>query len=167
MTDEPIESGGDGRPKIFNKATGWIGGVTAVVLALAGLKAAYNQLTPSAPAQGADTESAATTEEDAPADDSAATEAAAPAELPSKYTGTWEGKDVSLEWRNGVWVETTAEGTDDEILVHYEQLSRTNAMTNAIDRTRNLYVRWPSEGGTLEESEDGNTWTRSYEVAAA
>ena len=40
-------------------------------------------------------------------------------------------------------------------------------MTNAIDRTRNLYVRWPSEGGTLEESEDGNTWTRSYELAAA
>ena len=72
-----------------------------------------------------------------------------------------------LEWRNGVWVETTAEGTGDEILVHYEQLSRTDAMTNAIDRTRNLYVRWPSEGGTLEESEDGNTWTRSYELAAA
>ena len=52
MTDEPIESG-DGRPKIFNKATGWIGGVTAVVLALAGFKAAYNQLTPSGPAQAA------------------------------------------------------------------------------------------------------------------
>ena len=165
MTDEPNENG-EGRPKIFNKATGWIGGVTAVVLALAGLKTAYNQLTPSAPAQAADREAASVTEGDAAADDAATTEAATPADLPSKYTGTWQGKDVVLEWRNGVWVETTAEGTDDEILVHYEQLSRTAAMTNAIDRTRNLYVRWPSEGGTLEESEDGNSWTRSYEVAA-
>lgn len=167
MTDEPIE-GGESRPKIFNKATGWIGGVTAVVLALAGLKTAYNQLTPSAPVQEANTEATETAgDEGTPVDDATATDTAAATGLPTKYTGTWQGKDVTLQWRNGVWVETTAEGTDDEIIVHYEQLSQTDVMTNAIDRSRNLYVRWPSSGGTLEESEDGITWTRSYEVAAA
>jgi hypothetical protein len=46
-------------------------------------------------------------------------------------------------------------------------LSRNETTTNAIDRDRKLYVRWPTNGGTLEESEDGNTWTRSYEVTAA
>ena len=163
MTDEPEQTAGDGRPKILSKATAWIGGITAVVLALAGLKTAYDQLNTSRPVPAADTEAATPAE----SDDSTATEADAAAELPTKYTGTWQKQDVTLEWRNGVWVETTAEGTDDEVVVHYEQLSRTDAMTNAIDRERNLYVRWPSEGGTLEESKDGNTWTRSYEVTAA
>jgi len=139
---------------------------TAAVIALAGLKAAYNQLNPSAPAEAADAQQAASTE---PADDAGTPvdEQAAAAEFPTKYTGTWENKDVTLEWRNGIWVETTAGGTDDEIVTKYEQLSRNETTTNAIDRDRKLYVRWPTNGGTLEESEDGNTWTRSYEVTAA
>ena len=165
MEEDPNTATGE-RPKILNNVTGWIGGLTAVVIALAGLKAAYNQLNPSAPAEAADAQQAASTE---PADDAGTPvdEQAAAAEFPTKYTGTWENKDVTLEWRNGIWVETTAGGTDDEIVTKYEQLSRNETTTNAIDRDRKLYVRWPTNGGTLEESEDGNTWTRSYEVTAA
>lgn len=162
MTDEPEQSTGDGRPKFFNSVTGWIGGITAVVLALAGLKAATGQLDLFGSDKGADAAATSTenTEEAVPADETAA------AELPSKYTGTWENKDVVLEFRNGIWVETTAGGTDDEIVTHYEQLSRNSKTTNAIDRNRNLFVRWPTDGGTLEESEDAKNWTESYDVTA-
>jgi len=162
MTDEPHEDPGEGRPKFFNSVTGWIGGLTAVVLALAGLKAAAGQLDLFSSSKPADTAAVASNEdgEVAPAG-----EEEAAADLPTKYTGTWQGQDVILEWRNGVWVEVTAEGTDDEVTQHYEQLERTDKMTNGIDRTRNMYVRWPTEGGTLEESEDGKTWTESYDVA--
>lgn len=166
MTDEPEQEAGDGNPPILNNVTKWIGGLTAVVLALAGLKTAYNQLSPSQPSRAVETEAAGGNEGEE-AKPVPTTEADVFADLPKKYTGTWQGQDVTLEWRNGIWVETTAEGTDDEIVTRYEQLSRTDVMTNAIDRNRNLYVRWPSSGGTLEESEDAITWTRSYEVTAA
>jgi len=165
MTDEPEQGSGEGRPKIINNVTTWIGGITAVVLALAGLKTAYSQLSSSETAKAPDTE-ASSGESDAGAPPEPPAVADVTADLPTKYTGTWENKDVTLEYRNGIWVETTAEGTEDEIVTQYEQLSRTDVMTNAIDRNRNLYVRWPSKGGTLEESDDGNTWTRSYEVTA-
>lgn len=162
MADEPEQDTGGGRPKILNSVTAWIGGLTAVVLALAGLKAAAGQLDLFGSSKPAEAEVASTenTEVAVPTDETAA------AELPAKYTGTWENKDVVLEFRNGIWIETTAGGTDDELITHYEQLSRTDKTTNAIDRNRNLYVRWPTEGGTLEESEDGKSWTESYDVTA-
>lgn len=165
MTDEPEQGASEGRPKFLNSVTGWIGGLTAVVLALAGLKAAAGQLDLFGSSKPADTAVASNEGgEAAPAEEEGA---AAAANLPTKYTGTWQGQDVTLEWRNGVWVEVTAEGTDDEVTQHYEQLERTDKMTNGIDRTRNMYVRWPTEGGTLEESEDGKTWTESYDVAVS
>ena len=95
------------------------------------------------------------------------TEAEAQADFPTSYTGKWEGNDVTLDWRNGIWIETTDQGEEDPVVTNYEQLSRTDVMTNAIDRNRNMYVRWPTNGGTMEESEDGITWTRSYEVQPA
>jgi hypothetical protein len=165
MTDEPEQGAGEERPKFLNSVTGWIGGLTAVVLAIAGLKAAAGQLDLFGSSKPADTAVASNEEaEAAPAEEE---EEADAADLPTKYTGTWQGQDVTLEWRNGVWVEVTAEGTDDEVTQHYEQLERTDKMTNGIDRTRDLYVRWPTEGGTLEESKDGKTWTESYDVAVS
>ena len=165
MTDEPQQDSGEGHPKFFNNVTGWIGGLTAVVLALAGLKAAAGQLDLFGSSKPADTVTAISNEgvEDG-TEEQGQVEAG---ELPTKYTGTWQGQDVTLEWRNGVWVEVTAGGTDDEVTQRYEQLERTDKMTNGIDRTRNMYVRWPTQGGTLEESEDGKTWTESYDVAVS
>ena len=164
MADEPSSDGGGGRPKFVNNVTAWIGGLTAVVVALGGLKAAYNQLESPTAANATDTEDAASTNEvDVSTNSDMAAEAPAPADLPSKYTGTWEGQDVTLELRNGIWVETLGNGT----VTRYEQLSRDKTSTNGIDRNRNLYVRWPTDGGTLEESEDNDTWTRSYDVTAA
>jgi len=160
VTEEPERGTGDGRPKIFNSVTGWIGGLTAVVLALAGLKAAAGQLDLFGSSKPAD----AAVSSNESAADTAPVEEEAVAELPNKYTGTWEKKDVTLEWRNGIWIETTAGGTDDEIITRYEQLSRDEKTTNAVDRDRQLYVRWPTAGGTLEESEDGKSWTESYDL---
>src|SRR5690349_24622468 len=113
MTDEPEQAGGEGRPKFFNSVTGWIGGLTAVVLALAGLRAAYTQLNPSKPADEAPTEEIAGDEAAAatPDDSAAPAEEVAAAEAPTKYTGTWEGKEATLELRNGIWVETLSDGT--------------------------------------------------------
>jgi hypothetical protein len=165
MTDEPQDNAGDARPKFFNSVTGWIGGLTAVVLALAGLKTAYNQLGPSESRKTAETEVATGSKEAAAAVPT--TEAETQADFPTSYTGTWKGNDVTLEWRNGLWVETTDQGEEEPVVINYEQLSRTDIMTNAIDRDRNMYVRWPTGGGTVEESENGTTWTRSYEVNPA
>jgi len=160
MTDEPEQGEGGGNPPFFNKVTKWIGGLTAVVLALAGLKAAAGQLDLFGSEKPTTTEQAASAGEgDAPA----TSEEEATAGLPTKYTGTWEGQEVTLELRNGIWVETLTDGT----VTRYEQLSRDDKTTNGIDRNRNLYVRWPTEGGTFEESEDNDTWTRSYDVTAA
>lgn len=164
MTDEPREDPGEGRPKFFNNVTGWIGGLTAVVIALAGLKAAADQLDLFGSSKAADTV-AVTSNESAEGGGEEAVQEEAAADLPTKYTGTWQGQDVTLEWRNGVWVEVTAGGTDDEVTQRYEQLERTDKTTNGIDRSRDMYVRWPTQGGTLEESEDGKTWTESYDVA--
>ncbi|HET6941175.1 MAG TPA: hypothetical protein VFH89_03325 [Sphingomicrobium sp.] len=163
MTDEPQQGPGDERPKFFNNVTGWIGGLTAVVLALAGLKAAAGQLDLFGSSKPVDTAVASNEGVEAGAEEAAGEETAA--DLPTKYAGTWQGQDVTLEWRNGVWVEVTAGGTDDEVTQRYEQLERTDKMTNGIDRSRDMYVRWPTQGGTLEESEDGKTWTESYDVA--
>lgn len=164
MTDEPREDPGEGRPKFFNNVTGWIGGLTAVVIALAGLKAAASQLDLFGPSKPADTAVASNEGVEAGTEEEGQEETVA-ADLPTKYTGTWQGQDVTLEWRNGVWVEVTAAGTDDEVTQRYEQLERTDKTTNGIDRSRDMYVRWPTQGGTLEESEDGKTWTESYDVA--
>ena len=168
MTDEPTKDDGDGRPKFFKSVTGWIGGLTAVVLALAGLKAASGQLDLFGSSEPKEAKQAESTESGGGAGGQVA-KAAETAALPTSYTGVWQDNNVKLEWRNGVWVETTEQGggEEDPLIYHYEQLSRTPQMTNTIDRSRNLYVRWPTDGGTVEESEDGDTWTRSYELTKA
>ena len=47
MTDEPHETKGDSRPKILSGVTGVVGGLTALVVAVAGLLTAYRGLGPS------------------------------------------------------------------------------------------------------------------------
>ena len=160
MTDEPRQEAGDGRPKFFNRITGWIGGLTAVVVALAGLKAAYNQLGPSE-AKPIQSEPKVEAAANVPRPQ---TEAEAQAGLPTSYTGTWKGNDVTLEWQNGLWVETTDQGEDPAVVIKYEQLARTDRMTNVVSRDEDLYVRWPTDGGTVEQSKDGINWSRYYDI---
>lgn len=163
MTDEPQQEAGDGRPKFFNSVTGWIGGVTAVVLALAGLKTAYNQLGPSEAKPVKSEQQVEAAAKVSPPQ----TEAQAQANLPASYTGTWEGNAVTLAWQNGLWVETTDQGEQPAVVLKYEQLARTDRMTNAINRDDNLYVRWPTGGGSVEKSEDGINWSHYYDIEEA
>jgi hypothetical protein len=161
MTDEPQQGTGDARPKFLNSVTGWIGGLTAVVLALAGLKAAYNQLGSSEEMKD---ESGQQVEAAADVPPPPQTEAEAQASFPTGYTGTWKNNEVTLEWQNGLWVETTDQGDDPAVVIKYEQLARTDRMTNVINRDDNLYVRWPTDGGTVEKSTDGINWSHYYDI---
>ena len=54
MPDNETEEVTDGRPKIFKNLTAWIGGATAVVVALGGLAGAYRNVFPGHPAQQVD-----------------------------------------------------------------------------------------------------------------
>lgn len=155
MTDDS-NKGADERPRFFNNVTGWIGGLTAVVIALAGLRAAYLQLTSSAPAENSS--ASATTAPGETAD--MASEAA----LPLNYTGTWNDAPLTLDWVGGIWVEKTG-----DLVTDYEQLSRDNGLdgrTYARDHSRGLYVRWPNKGGVVEQSPDNETWSFYYTISA-
>ena len=161
MTDGPQETAGDSRPKFLNGVTGVVGGVTALVVAVAGLLTAYKGLGPSEKPAKAEQQVEAAASVPRPQTEA---EAQAQANLPTSYTGTWEGNAVTLAWQNGLWVETTDQGDQPAVVLKYEQLARTDRMTNVINRDDNLYVRWPSGGGAVEKSEDGINWSHYYDV---
>ncbi len=159
MTDESSK-GADERPRFFNSVTGWIGGLTAVVIALAGLREAYQQLMPAAPAEKSSAVGAAVPGETPDTASDQAPEAA----LPISYTGTWNDAPLTLDWVGGIWVEKTG-----DLVTDYEQLSRDNGMdgrTYAKDHSRGLYVRWPNKGGVVEQSPDNETWSFYYTISA-
>lgn len=160
MTDEPQATSGDSRPKFLSGVTGVVGGLTALVVAVAGLLTAYKGLGPSA-SKPEKSEQQVEAAANVPPPQ---TEAQAQANLPTSYTGTWEGNAVTLAWQNGLWVETTDQGDQPAVVLKYEQLARTDRMTNVINRDDNLYVRWPTGGGAVEKSEDGINWSHYYDV---
>ena len=151
MAEEPTASAAEA-PPFFRRISGWVAGLTGVVLALAGLRAAYQQLSPSAPVeQVANADGAADASAPSPVEPAAA--------RPINYTGV----DLSLEWKNGMWVETSG----DEVS-RYEQLSRDDKSTHAVDRARGLYLRWPNEGGMVEKSAtNDDPWTDYYSIEVA
>ena len=142
-------------PPVFRRISGWVAGLTGIVLALAGLRAAYHQLSPAAPVeQVANAPDANSTE--AAVDDTATSPAEPAASLPLSYTGV----DLSLQWKNGVWVETSADDVS-----RYEQLSRDEKSTHAVDRARGLYLRWPNKGGMVEKSAtNDDPWSDYYSI---
>lgn len=157
MAEEPTASAAEA-PPFFRRISGWVAGLTGVVLALAGLRAAYQQLSPSAPVeQVANANGANSTE--AAVDDTATSPVEPAAARPISYTGV----NLSLEYKNGMWVETSG----DEVS-RYEQLSRDDKSTHAVDRARGLYLRWPNEGGMVEKSAtNDDPWTDYYSVEVA
>jgi len=100
MTDEP--EAGDGSPKFMNNLKGWIGGATGVVIALAGLGAAINQLTGGSDKKtdAAQTENASTDTETLHDEDTNAVAEAAPA-LAESYSG--ENATLALNGRDWVY----------------------------------------------------------------
>ena len=141
-------------PPFFKRISSWVAGLTGIVLALAGLRAAYQQLSPSAPVEQVANAPDATTE--AAVDDTATSPAEPAASLPLSYSGV----DLSLQYKNGMWVETSG----DEVS-RYEQLSRDDKSTHAVDRARGLYLRWPNEGGMVEKSAtNDDPWSDYYSI---
>jgi hypothetical protein len=158
---EENDNASDDRPKSLKTVTTWIGGLTGVVIALAGLRAAYNELTENRsgqPVQAANVENAAGDEN--AADQAAADEPATPAALPLSYTSDGQ----SLDWTDGHWVVTPDEGDATE----YEQMGgRDDGFTYAATADRTAYLRWPNEGGNVETSEDNKYWAFAFAVEPA
>ena len=155
--DEQPQDAADDKPPVFKNINGWIGGITGVVLALAGLRAAYQQLMPdkaaveaAAAGEGgsANSETAVASGEDAAAEDQG----------PWSYTTS---KGGTLAWVDGLWVETAADGT----VTNFHHLSSENGMTNASDPATGMFLRWPDGGGVVEQSEDGRVhWSDRYRI---
>lgn len=154
MTDEP-QPGGDGRPKLTNSLTGWIGGITGVVIALTGLVTAINALRGNSQGPSQESNSEATTEtadvESTESSEAATTEeAAAPAALPEYYSGA---ATLRLDGRD--WVFNEGEANE----ARYEQKGgREDGWTYATNYNRDYELRWPNEGGSLDEKKADEDW---------
>jgi hypothetical protein len=144
MSDDETNEAPDGSPKLFKNVTAWIGGATAVVVALGGLAGAYRNIFPEKPAEAADTNgaqaasSAAETEQD---------------ESPVTAYTTDDGGSVRL--MDGMWVWTTKDGEK----YRYKELSNDGTTTVAVlkgggENGQDVYLRWPNAGGQAFQSFD-------------
>ena len=160
MADEPPKDATDERPKIFSNMTAWIGGATALVVALGGLAGAYRNLFPdvSPPAQTAP----------APQEVSQPTAASTSdeAQAPTSYTTDDGG---SLKVVDGMWLWTTKDGDK----YRYKELSNDGTTTVAVltgggENGKDVYLRWPNAGGQAFQSfDDQATWTDPVDVTPA
>jgi len=153
--EQPAETS-DERPKIFKNVNAWIAGVTGAVIALGGLATAVKQFMPDKPA----TEEPAST---APAEAdrrTVETERAAGAEAPSQsverpkiYTGElyadgkFEGGAMSLKHDGENWILTA-----DQRYVYEPLASANKDQVRAYNADYASYLRWPVDGGEVEES---------------
>jgi len=161
MTDEP--DAGDGSPKFMNSLKGWIGGATGVVIALAGLGAAINQLTggSSKDADAAQTQNVSTQAADTETlhdEDTNSAAEAAPA-LAESYGG--EKATLTLSGRDWVYNQ----GENDEAT--YEQKGgREDGYTYAANYNRDYELRWPNDGVFLQAKAGIRDWTVIDNVTA-
>lgn len=161
MTDEP--DGGDGTPKFMNNLKGWIGGATGVVIALAGLGAAIHQLTGGSDkkADAAQTENVSS--EAADTETLHDEEANAAAEAAPALAESYSGEKVTLVLSGRDWVYN--QGEQDEAT--YEQKGgREDGYTYATNYNRDYELRWPNDGGALEEKTSDADWTVIDNVTA-
>jgi len=169
--EQPAETS-DERPKIFKNVNGWIAGVTGAVIALGGLATAVKQFMPDKPA----TEEAASTspaEADRPTIE---TERAARAEAPSQsverpkiYTGElyadgkFEGGAMSLKHDGENWILTA-----DQRYVYEPLASANKDQVRAYNADYASYLRWPADGGEVEESLNNKaSWAPYAKVIAS
>ena len=153
MADE--QPGGD-EPKAVRRMTAWIGGATAVVIALGGLAGAFQNFHPFG-------SSPAPTATDVPAATAAEPSAAAAADTqPPAYT-TGDGGTVKKV--DGLWLWTTAAGDH----FRYKPVSDDGTTTVALlpgggEGGKDVYLRWPNAGGqALQSYDDQATWIEPVE----
>jgi hypothetical protein len=167
MAEEPKEAGEE-RPKIAKNLTAWIGGATAVVVALGGLAAAVkgivhdNRSPTQAQAPAPTTEPTAA---NARQSDQKSEAAPAGRENEPWYYKTSEGG--TLRFEDGLWVE---KGADGAIKARYDDESGDGTTTVAKlpgggENGEDVYLRWPPAGGRAEKSIDRQqTWNDAYTV---
>ena len=154
MAGEQPKDPANDRPKAFQSLTGWIGGVTALLVALGGLVAAYHNLLPNGSAPGPS--SSAAQHDVGPDSGSSITQTQA--EAPASYT---TGDGGALEMVDGMWVWTTKDGDE----FRYKEVSNDGITTVAIlkgggEKGADVYLRWPNAGGQAFQSfDDQATWT--------
>jgi hypothetical protein len=152
MADDDTNDTTDGRPKVVKNLTAWIGGATALVVAVGGLAGAYRNIFPSEPAQ------TQATQNDATVPDKAAAPADQDQAAASAYT-TDEGGNV--HFIDGMWVWTTKDGDK----YRYKEVSNDGTTTVAVlkgggEKGQDVYLRWPNAGGQAFQSfDDQATWT--------
>ena len=166
----PTPPPGDGKPGVFNKLNGTIAGITGLVIALGGLAATWDRIFPNnKQAEAAVTSNLAA--EAVPVDETAtaaaSTEEAEPeAGDPISYSGQKVdgGKAITIKWDGENWILT--EGNDDS-WTYDETISPDESRVMAV--SGGTYLRWPINGGEVDESEDKVSW-KTYgkvEVVAA
>jgi hypothetical protein len=158
MTDE--RNDGAGEPtKIFSNMTAWLGGITGLVVAITGLIAVWPRAKEAEPV-----ELAAVPAEDSAADDAASEDSTA--EEPVQETASalplnYKAVGATFEKIDGEWVYTSE--TEE---THYKEVSRRDGSTVVFDPAREVYARWPNQGGRVEEkgADDEANWEFSFDI---
>ena len=132
-------------PHFMSGLKGIVAGITSAVVAITALLAALTNLfgnhgpSPARAVAGAPAELVATPEPAAAADDG----------NPTRYTGkNSDGQNIEVDWDGKHWVYTDPDAS----YVYADLTSDDTDMVLAYDREIDGYLRWPVQGGAIEES---------------
>ena len=159
MTEEQSKQAADDRPKFFKSMTAWIGGVTAVIVALGGLLTAFGGLL------GSHSREAIVKSDSEQRVQSDVAPQSAEEEEPTSYT---TGDGGTLRWVEGLWVWTDKDG----VTYPYKEVSNDGVTTVAVfsgggEDGKDVYLRWPNAGGqALQSFDDRENWNNPVEVVA-
>jgi hypothetical protein len=160
MAEEQPREATDDRPKIFKNMTAWIGGATAVIVALGGFLTAFGGLLRN-DSRHADAK-AETVQHTPSASDPDVGSQPSEEEVPASYK---TGGGGTLKWVDGMWVWTDKDGT-----FHYKEVSNDGTTTVAKlpgggENGEDVWLRWPNAGGQAFQSfDDQKNWNEPVEV---
>jgi len=158
MTDEQQQDSTDGTPKLFKNMSGWIGGLTALVVAAGGLFTAYDKFIRKEPAA-----EAAPVDDVAPAaEPSTSQDSPAPPqeEVRKSYT---TGDGGTLEWVNGMWV--WIDGERNQYRYSEESNDGVTIVGKLLEDGKYVWLQWPVAGGqALQSFDNQDNWTKPIKV---
>jgi hypothetical protein len=164
--------------RFFRKLAAWVAALTAIVVALVGLRTAVVEFWPkqsseSGPANlnGSAALYASAIPEVGPSSSPSPTESLQAKVPPSPPTPTptvtvlptsYEKPGGFLAKAGNSWVETDSRNA---VSFEFKQVSRRNGMTIVYDETRDVYMRWPNDGGQVQWSNSNpQVWSDLYIV---